>query len=113
MSDNILIITGGTGGHVLPAVNFFKYLEENNKKVFILTDYRGNRYIHDINQNKIFNIYSSHFSGNLFFKLIASIKLLFGFIQSIIIFIKLKPKNIISFGSYASATPLLLSLIHI
>ena len=100
MSDNILIITGGTGGHVLPAVNFFKYLEENNNKVFILTDYRGGRYINDLNQNKIFNIYSSHYSGNLLFKLIATIKLLFGFIQSIIIFIKNKPKNIISFGSY-------------
>ena len=47
MSDNILIITGGTGGHVFPAVNFFKYLEENNKKVFILTDHRGNKYIND------------------------------------------------------------------
>ena len=33
MSDNILIITGGTGGHVLPAVNFFKYLRKKNKKV--------------------------------------------------------------------------------
>ena len=111
MSDNILIITGGTGGHVLPAVNFFKYLEENNNKVFILTDYRGNRYINDINPNKIFNIYSSHYSGNLLFKLIATIKLLFGLIQSIIIFIKIKPKNIISFGSYASATPLLCFLL--
>ncbi len=111
MSDNILIITGGTGGHVLPAVNFFKYLEKNNKKVFILSDHRGNRYINDINQNKIFNIYSSHYSGNLLFKLIATIKLLFGFIQSIIIFIKIKPKNIISFGSYASATPLLCFLL--
>ena len=111
MSDNILIITGGTGGHVLPAVNFFKYLEENNNKVFILTDYRGNRYINDINPNKIFNIYSSHYSGNLLFKLIATIKLLFGLVQSIIIFIQIKPKNIISFGSYASATPLLCFLL--
>ncbi len=107
MSDNILIITGGTGGHVLPAINFFKYLKKQNKKVFILTDIRGSKYINHINQNKIFKIYSSHYSGNLFFKLIATIKLLFGFIQSIIIFVKLKPKNIISFGSYASFTPLL------
>ena len=66
MSDNILIITGGTGGHVLPAVNFFKYLSQQKKKVFILTDYRGSKYIHNINQKKIFKIYSSHYSGNLF-----------------------------------------------
>ena len=111
MSDNILIITGGTGGHVLPAVNFFKYLEKNNKKVFILTDHRGSKYVNDINQNKIFNIYSSHYSGNFLFKLIATIKLLLGFVKSIIIFIKIKPKNIISFGSYASAAPLVCFLL--
>ncbi len=111
MSDNILIITGGTGGHVLPAVNFFKYLEKNNKKVFILTDHRGSKYVNDINKNKIYKIHSSHYSGNLFFKLIATIKLLMGFIKSIMIFIKLKPKNIISFGSYASASPLVCFLL--
>ena len=107
MSDNILIITGGTGGHVIPAVNFFAYLKKNNKKVYILSDHRGAKYIQNINQNKIFKIYSSHLSGNLFFKLMALIKLLVGFFQSIKILIRLKPKTIISFGSYASFTPLL------
>ncbi len=106
MSDNILIITGGTGGHVLPAVNFFKYLRKKNKKVYILCDNRGSNYINNIDQNLLFKIHSSHYSGNFFFKLLASIKLLLGFIQSIVIFLKLKPKNIISFGSYASSAPL-------
>ena len=76
-----------------------------------MSDHRGSNYINDIDQNLLFKIYSSHYSGNLFFKLIATIKLLLGFIQSIIIFIKLKPKNIISFGSYASSTPLLCFLL--
>ncbi len=111
MSDNILVITGGTGGHVIPAVNFFKHLELNDKKVYILCDYRGAQYINTINQNKICTIYSSHFSGNLFFKLKATIKLILGFVQSITIFIRLKPKTIISFGSYASFTPLLCFII--
>ena len=54
MSDNILIITGGTGGHVLPAVNFLKFLRKKNKKVFILSDYRGSKYINDIDEHLIF-----------------------------------------------------------
>ena len=90
MSDNILIITGGTGGHVLPAVNFFKYLRKKNIKVYILSDHRGVNYIKNIDQNLLFKIYSSHYSGNFFFKFIATIKLLLGFVQSVIIFIKLK-----------------------
>ena len=111
MSRNILIITGGTGGHVIPAVNFFNYLKNNNNKVYLLADYRGSKYINAVNENKIFKIYSSHFSGNLYFKLKALIKLLAGFIQSLIIFIRLKPKIIISFGSYASSAPLVCFLL--
>ena len=56
MSDNILIITGGTGGHVLPAVNFLKYLKKKNKKVYILSDNRGSNYINNIDQNLLFKI---------------------------------------------------------
>ena len=106
MSRNILIITGGTGGHMIPAVNFFNYLKNNENEVYLLTDYRGSKYIREINENNIFTIYSSHFSGNLYFKIKATIKLLTGLVQSLIIFIRLKPKTIISFGSYASSTPL-------
>ena len=106
-----MLFRSGTGGHVLPAVNFFNYLSKKNKKVYILSDYRGSNYIKNIDQNLLFKIYSSHYSGNYLFKFIASIKLLLGFVQSIIIFIKLKPKNIISFGSYASSAPLLCFLL--
>tara|TARA_B100001250_G_scaffold195046_1_gene167571 strand:- start:261 stop:1352 length:1092 start_codon:yes stop_codon:yes gene_type:complete len=111
MSRNILIITGGTGGHMIPAVNFFNYLNNNENAVYLLTDYRGSKYINEVNENKIFKIYSSHFSGNLYFKLKATIKLLAGLAQSLIIFIRLKPKTIVSFGSYASSTPLVCFLL--
>ena len=111
MNRNILIITGGTGGHVIPAVNFYNYVKNKNNKVYLLTDYRGSKYINDINENKIFKIYSSHLSGNLYFKLKSIIKLVAGFIQSLFIFIRLKPKTIISFGSYSSSMPLVCFLL--
>ena len=69
MNRNILIITGGTGGHVIPAVNFFNYLKKNNNKVYLLTDHRGSKYINTIDDNKIFKVYSSHLSANLYFKI--------------------------------------------
>ena len=107
MKSSILVITGGTGGHVIPAVNFFNYLETKSDNIFLLTDHRGSKYIKNINKKNILIINSSHLSGNFFFRLKAIIKLLIGFSQSIRIFIKLKPKTVISFGSYASLMPLL------
>jgi len=107
MKSNTLIITGGTGGHVIPAVHFYNYINSRSENIFLLTDHRGSKYIKNINENNILKINSSHLSGNIFFKLNAILKLLIGFFQSIKLFIKLKPKTIISFGSYASFTPLL------
>ena len=107
MQNNILIITGGTGGHVIPAVNFFKYINQKSDNVFLLTDTRGRQYVRDIDNKKVIKIKGSHLSGNIYFKLKAIVKLFIGFFQSIVIFIKLRPKIIISFGSYASLSPLL------
>ena len=105
--NNILIITGGTGGHVIPALNFFNYLENNSKNVFLLTDNRGFKYISISDNKKIFKIHSSHLTGNISFKLIGLMKLVIGFLQSLIIYIKLRPKTIVSFGSYATLSPLI------
>ena len=107
MKNSILIITGGTGGHVIPAVHFFKHINSEKYNVNLLTDIRGGKYIKGINNNNIYKISSSHLSGNFFFKLKAIMRLFRGFIQSLKIFIKLKPNIIISFGSYASLTPLI------
>ena len=105
--NKILIITGGTGGHVIPALNFFNYLKDNSKNVFLITDNRGHKYIHNTDKKKIYKIYSSHLNGNINFKLLGLIKLIIGFFQSLIIYLKLQPKTIISFGSYASFAPLI------
>ena len=107
MKNNIIIITGGTGGHVIPALNFFKYIDEQSKNVYLLTDGRGKKYIKGLDKNKLLQISSSHLAGNIYFKFFAIIKLLIGLIQSFFIFIRLRPKIIITFGSYASLTPLI------
>lgn len=105
--NKILIITGGTGGHVIPAINFFNYLKNNSNNVFLVTDNRGYQYISNIDKKNILKIHSSHLTGNINFKLLGLTKLLIGFLQSLIIYIKLRPKTIVSFGSYASFAPLI------
>ena len=51
--NKILIITGGTGGHVIPAINFFNYLQNNSENVFLLTDKRGYNYVTNTNKKNI------------------------------------------------------------
>ena len=71
--NKILIITGGTGGHVIPALNFFNYLNNDSKNVFLLTDNRGYQYITNTNKKNILKINSSHLTGNINFKLLGLI----------------------------------------
>ena len=66
--NKILIITGGTGGHVIPAINFFNYIKNNSNNVFLVTDNRGYQYISNTDKKNIFKIYSSHLTGNITFK---------------------------------------------
>ena len=41
---NILVVTGGTGGHVVPSIALLEHLNKNFS-VEIVTDYRGSKYI--------------------------------------------------------------------
>ena len=38
MKKNFLLITGGTGGHVIPAKNFANFLNSNKINCTIITD---------------------------------------------------------------------------
>ena len=66
MKKKILISTGGSGGHVIPAITFYDHLKENFE-IFLTTDKRGVRFI---NQNKyIFNIINVPQLTKNFFKI--------------------------------------------
>ncbi|NCU70233.1 MAG: UDP-N-acetylglucosamine--N-acetylmuramyl-(pentapeptide) pyrophosphoryl-undecaprenol N-acetylglucosamine transferase, partial [Candidatus Fonsibacter lacus] len=40
----ILICTGGTGGHIFPAISLAQYLEKKNFYVDLITDYRAKKF---------------------------------------------------------------------
>ena len=106
MKENFLLITGGTGGHVIPAKNFANYLSIKNINCTIITDKRGYKYFDNYN-GKIYIISSSNLNGNIIFKIFGIFQILLGLIQSFIIIFLLKPSHSISFGSYASFSPML------
>ena len=41
---NYLILSGGTGGHVIPAVNFGNFIIEKGHDCSLLVDERGKKY---------------------------------------------------------------------
>ncbi len=106
MKKKILLITGGTGGHVIPAENLANYLINQNINCALMVDKRGHKYINNFN-GRIFIVNSSNLNGSILKKFFSIFILLIGFIKSFFIVLFLRPSKVISFGSYASFSPML------
>jgi UDP-N-acetylglucosamine--N-acetylmuramyl-(pentapeptide) pyrophosphoryl-undecaprenol N-acetylglucosamine transferase len=108
-SEYLVLFSGGTGGHVIPAVNYGNYLIDCNYNCTLFLDKRGLKYASQF-KGKILCVSSAHFSGNIVYKLKSIFLLLFGLIQSFYYLFKIKPSHCFGFGSYASFTPLIVAL---
>ena len=104
MKKKILISTGGSGGHVIPATILHEHLYEKND-IIISTDNRGFRYL-DKNVYKIFLIDTPKL--NLLSLPLNFFKILFLTIKSILFLKKEKINLIFSTGGYMSL-PLILA----
>ncbi len=102
VNKNILIASGGTGGHIYPSLSLANFLK-NRYKVKILTDKRGLKYLTKENKINIQTINSETFFGkNLFYKFISLIKIASSIFFSLFLIIKFKPKLVIGMGGYSS-----------
>ena len=95
----ILITTGGTGGHVIPAKIIEEHLK-NSYEIFLSSDLRGLKYLSS-NNHKILIIDTPKLDLNLYlpFKLIKVIKLIF---NAFIFLKKEKIEKVFSIGGYMS-----------
>ena len=115
LNSKIIITTGGTCGHITPAMKIASDLVEQGKTVYFITDKRFNSYKNlfdkkDFFTSKNFKVVETPITsfkgfGGIFSFLKNSILTL---LQVIFIFIKIKPKIVIGFGSYVSFFPLLI-----
>jgi len=106
VKKKILISTGGSGGHTIPAISLYEHLI-NDFEIFLTSDKRGSRYINkDIYNYKLIEI--PRISKNFFKLPYVLLFLIVAFFKS---FFFMKKKNIqilISTGGYMSL-PLCLS----
>ena len=99
INTKIVIATGGTGGHIFPALGLMENLEKDGFSVILTTDARGLKFIEKVDNSKIKIIQSSSLSKMKVFSLL---KNTIAFIQSLIFLIIKKPKFIFGMGGYSS-----------
>ena len=68
----ILIATGGTGGHIFPALSLAKNLFKKNYDIILTTDKRGLKYLSYTNEINLKKITSSPLVKKNIFRLIYS-----------------------------------------
>ena len=44
MTKKIIFSTGGTGGHIFPAINLMKYFSNKGLEVLLVTDLKGRNF---------------------------------------------------------------------
>jgi len=96
----VFIITGGTGGHIFPAIEVKKYLDKLNIKTYLGVSTK-NKNIFNINFD--FTFESAPFKGQGFKNIIKNLtKIIKGTITAFIYMIDKKPDAVFIFGSFAS-----------
>lgn len=116
MKSNIIVLTaGGTGGHIFPAEAVATCLAKRKYQLVFISDKRGNAISGTLGKVPIHFVSAEGIAGKGFVKkAIASCKLLWGTLQSMILLIKLKPALLIGFGGYASVPATLAAeILHI
>jgi UDP-N-acetylglucosamine--N-acetylmuramyl-(pentapeptide) pyrophosphoryl-undecaprenol N-acetylglucosamine transferase len=99
MKKKIFISTGGSGGHVLPAVTIYDHLK-SSYEILISTDLRGLKYIDKENYKPI--IINTPKLNNLFLLPFALSKVLFLTLKCLIILKKENISILVSTGGYMS-----------
>ena len=97
----ILIVTGGTGGHIFPAIALADKASSNHK-IVIFGDKKTKKYVANKHDFKVCTIFSSQISAGKLTKIKALLKIFTGIIQSIIKIAIYRPDVIIAFGGYAT-----------
>jgi len=103
MAKKIIFTTGGTGGHIFPAINLMKHFFDKEYEVLLVTDERGNVFAKKYSNIKSYVLKTETLTGKSFFeKIKSSIVIFISILKSIFILVKEKPDIVFGLGGYVS-----------
>ena len=104
----IILVAGGTGGHIYPALSLAKTLTCRGHDILILTDLRGKKFDMESRMWEVRYIPATNPSRPGFFsKWRAIVQLIWGFVSARKVLKNFNPDVAIGFGGYPSLAPIL------
>ena len=101
INKNILIATGGTGGHIFPSLSLAKFLSKNYN-LQMVSDNRGLKFLQNTENMKVKIINSDTiFKKNFLNVILGALKIITAFIHSVCFLIYSRPNLIIGMGGLA------------
>ena len=102
-NKKIVFTSGGTGGHIFPAIGIMNYLSTKGYTVILVTDSRGHKYIGNNMKFKCYTLKTDTLTyKNIFKKILSITKIFFSIFNSFFILKKEKPNLIFGLGGYVS-----------
>ena len=103
MTKKIIFSAGGTGGHILPAINLMNHFLKKGYKVLIVTDSRGNSFLKNFPELKTYVVRAdTPTNKNFFRKIISLLIILYSILKAFLILRKEKADLVFGFGGYVS-----------
>lgn len=112
MSKTIILSSGGTGGHVFPALSLAEVLSAKKYQIMIMTDHRGHVFQQAPGIGRVISlpIWRGR-EGSRFSFLILLINLVISFIMALGYMIFRRPMAVVGFGGYPSIPAILAATI--
>ncbi len=108
----IVLVAGGTGGHLFPAEALAVELKERGYDVHLATDKRAQCFVRYFDEEHTHILSSATFTGRHPFALIKTFwALLKGMGQSLMLFYRLRPVLVGGFGGYPTFPPLIVAVL--